>query len=295
MPLLMATGTTSAGCASPQHACGNSRNRPSCNMLRFAGFAHRGSVATLPQKNPRCNPCALLEQNHVRITTYLEVPLAQAAEEAWGAKSRPSTRREPDGWEGRARSGTALPTPAAVPRCSLAPPPRGARLVPPAPLRHSLALPVSTTGRAWAARLPREPKRSIRGDWRYGRFYQLTGTVVPEGCCRHPGTRSSPCTRLGGTPAGPGWGARGSPSSPSKEPGDRGSQAAARGSPPRHLRHRTRLQGSWGGGKHLGRGVQRLPSRAMGRSQGQENHTYFFAWLFPALFLPLVFPQPNLT
>lgn len=52
--------------------------------------------------------------------------------------------------------------------------------MPPATLRHSLALPVSTTGRAWAARLPREPKRSIRGDWRYGRFYQLTGMAVPE-------------------------------------------------------------------------------------------------------------------
>lgn len=173
------------------HTRSNSRNRPSRSAPRFAGFAHRGSIA--PQKSlgqPLCAAGAKRCSRH---------------DPSGAAAARPGTRRQPEGWESRARPGTALPTP--VPSLAAA---RHLRpLPPPAPLRHSPAPPASTAGCAGAARLPGEQKRSVRGDRRHGRFYRHTGTVVPVP--RSPGEgpppgAAPPCTQLGGTRQVPGGG-----------------------------------------------------------------------------------------
>ena len=102
-----------------------------------------------------------------------------------------------------------------------------------------------------------------------------------------------PCTQPGGTPAGPGWGARRSPSSPSKEPGDRGVQAAARRAPPQHLRHCVRLEGGpgppgRGGGEHPRQGGPAVVFMSPGEVTGpRESH------LFLHRALRLLIPSPH--
>lgn len=178
------------------HTRSNSRNRPSRSAPRFARFAHRGSIA--PQKSLGQALCAAGAKRCSRH------------DPSGATAARPGTRRQPEGWESRARPGTALPTPAP----SLAAARHLHPLPPPAPLRHSPALPASTAGCAGAERLPREQKRSVRGDRRHGRFYRRTGTVVP--LPRSPGEGpppgAPPLHPARRHPAGPGWGSRGSPS-----------------------------------------------------------------------------------
>lgn len=174
--------------------------------------------------------------------------------------------------------------------------------------RGSARTPASSPARPGSAGahrgLPWEQKGWGRGDRSYARFYRLM--AVPEP--RSPGEGLPPAPQHWGLPLRPAWwhpglGTPGSPLSPSQQPGDRGALAAARGAPPQHLHHPARLEGSGGtpaprageGASTHGRGASSCLPEPPGGDRANRTTLISSPGSSPHLFLPLVFPWPNLT